>query len=232
MNPGLWALLGVQAFAQLLGAESVLRTRTPPAEVALDAVIASIEPESDPSPRFVLQSDYVLLLRTELAARGAPDALHVAVDESVSLPVLEQLMAETVVTREAQRAGLDAVDPAELAAARQLLAGRMTSTGGVEALLRETGTSAAEFDGLLRRRVVCERYLLSRRPELLEPSDDDVRAALEQDRYRSLVEAAATLSEGRAAVRLELIRRGLPRALRQYLRALGSRVRIRRFHDA
>lgn len=232
MNPGLWAMLGVHAVAQLLGAESVVRTRTPPAEVALDAVIASIEPESDPSPRFVLQSDYVLLLRTELAARGAPDALHIAVDESVSLPVLEQLMAETVVTREAQRAGLDAVDQGELAAARQLLAGRMAATGGVESLLRETGTSAAEFDALLRRRVVCERYLLSRRPELLEPSDDDVRAALEQDRFRPLVDAAATPSEGRAAVRLELIRRGLPRALRQYLRALGSRVRIRRFHDA
>ena len=107
----------------------------------------------------------------------------------------------------------------------------MAPTGGVDALLRETGASAGEFDALLRRRVVSERYLLSRRPELLEPSDDDVRAALEQDRYRPLLDAAATPSEGRAAVRLELIRRGLPRALRQYLRALGSRVRVRRFRD-
>ncbi len=225
---GLWAW-GLAA--QLLGAEAVVRAPTAPGEVGLDAVIASIEPESDPTPRFVLQSDYVLLLRTELAARGAPDALHVRVDESVSIPVLEQLMAETVVTREAQRAGLDTVDPAELAATRQLLDTRMAPTGGVNGLLRETRTSAAEFDALLRRRVVSERYLLSRRPELLEPSDDDLRAALEQDRYRPLVEAAATPSEGRAAVRLELIRRGLPRALRQYFRALGSRIRVRRFRD-
>ncbi len=231
MTPGLWAWLGAGLAAQLLGTETVVRSSTPPEEVRLDAVIASIEPESDRTPRFVLQSEFVLLLRTELASRGAPDALHARVDESVSLPVLEQLMAETVVAREAQRAGLDAVDARELAAARQLLAGRMAPTGGVDALLRETGASAGEFDALLRRRVVSERYLLSRRPELLEPSDDDVRAALEQDRYRPLLDAAATPSEGRAAVRLELIRRGLPRALRQYLRALGSRVRVRRFRD-
>lgn len=231
MNALLLAGFGVGLAAQLLGAEAVTRRSIPPGEAALDAVIASIEPESDPSPRFVLQSDYVLLLRTELAMRGAPDALHVRVDESVSLPVLEQLMAETVVVREAQRAGLDTVDAAELSAAREDLASRMDDVGGIEALLRETGASAAEFDALLRRRVVSERYLLSRRPELLEPSDDDLRAALEQDRYRALVAAASSPSEGRAEVRRELLWRALPRALRQYFRALGSRVRVRRFRD-
>ncbi|MBK6535637.1 MAG: hypothetical protein IPF99_40740 [Deltaproteobacteria bacterium] len=219
------------ALAQLVGTEAVTRPSTPPAETALDAVLVSIEPESDPTPRFVLQSDYVLLLRTELAMRGAPDALHAQVDDTVSLPILEQLMAEAVVVREAQRAGLDGVEPDELAAARALLVSRMAPAVDIDALLRETRTSALEFETLLRRRVVAERYLLSRRPELLEPSDDDLAQALEQERFRALAGDGATSSEGRAAVRRELVRRALPRALRQYLRALGSRVRVRRFRD-
>ncbi|MDO9018272.1 MAG: hypothetical protein Q8S73_23960 [Deltaproteobacteria bacterium] len=231
--PGVAALtllLGV-ALAQLSGAEAVTRPGTPPTETPLDAVLVSIEPESDPTPRFVLQSDFVLLLRTELATRGAPGALRVGVDATVSLPVLEQLMAETVVVREAQRAGLDAVEPDELAAARAQLIDRMAPAVTIDALLRETGTSAPELDALLRRRVVAERYLLSRRPELLEPSEEEMRAAFEQERFRALAGDGATSSGGRAAVRRELVRRALPRALRQYLRALGSRVRVRRFRD-
>ncbi|TAK31432.1 MAG: hypothetical protein EPO40_04605 [Myxococcaceae bacterium] len=226
------ALLTGGLIAQLLGSESVLRSAPPPGEAQLDSVLASIEPESDPTPRFVLQSDFVLLLRTELAMRGAPDALRALVDDTVSLPILEQLMAEAVVVREAQRAGLDGVTPAELAAARELVASRMAPAVDVDALLRETHTSALEFDTLLRRRVVAERYLLSRRPELLEPSDDDLAQALEQERFRPLLAGAASPTAGRALVRRELLRRALPRALRQYLRALGSRVRVRRFVDA
>jgi hypothetical protein len=224
-------LLGAGALAQLVGVDTVARAPAAAGESPVDAVIVSIEPENDPTPRFVLQSDFVLLLRAELATRGAPDALHVAVDATVSVAVLEQLMAEAVVVREAQRAGLDGVEPAELAAARALVVERMAPAVTVDALLRETGTAAAEFEALLRRRVVAERYLLARRPELLEPTDDELRQALEQDRYRALVDAAASPSEGRAAVRRELVRRALPRALRQYLRALGSRVRVRRFRD-
>ncbi len=226
------AWLTAVVFAQLLGADTVVRARPPPGETSLDAVLASIEPESDPTPRFVLQSDFVLLLRTELAMRAAPDALHIAVDDTVSLPVLEQLMAETVVVREAQRAGLDGVEATELTAASSLVAARMAPAVTVDALLRETGTSTTEFEALLRRRVVSERYLLSRRPELLEPTEEELRVALEQERFRSLAGTDVALSEGRAVVRRELIRRALPRALRQYLRALGSRVRVRRFGDA
>jgi hypothetical protein len=225
-------LAGAGLLAQLLGVETVARSPTPTGEAALDAVIVSIEPESDPTPRFVLQSDFVLLLRTELATRGAPDALHVPVDDTVSIAVLEQLMAEAVVVREAQRAGLDGVEAAELAGVRAVIVARMGPAVSVDALLHETGTAAEEFEALLRRRVVAERYLLARRPELLEPTDDELRQALEQDRFVALVGAAASPSERRAAVRRELIRRALPRALRQYLRALGSRVRVRRFRDA
>jgi len=226
------ALLTSGLLAQLLGTETVLRPAPASGEAQLDSVLASIEPESDPTPRFVLQSDFVLLLRTELAMRGAPDPLHAQVDDTVSLPILEQLMAEAVVVREAQRAGLDGVTPAELAAARELVVSRMAPAVDIDALLRETRTSALEFDTLLRRRVVVERYLLSRRSELLEPSDDDLAQALEQERFRPLVAGAASPTAGRALVRRELLRRALPRALRQYLRALGSRVRVRRFHDA
>ena len=226
------ALMAAVIAAQLLGADTVVRPSNPPGEAALDAVIAAIEPESDPSPRFVLQSDFVLLLRTELAMRGAPDPLHASFDDTVLLPILEQLVAETVVAREAQRAGLDGVDPAELSAARELVMSRMAPAVDVDALLLATGASAAEFDYLLRRRVVTERYLMSRRPELLEPTEDEMRQAFEQERYRALAGAASSPSAGRAAVRRELARRALPRALRQYLRALGSRVRVRRFRDA
>lgn len=226
--------------AQAAGAAPVPSAPSPAAqravastEITLDHAVAALETEGDQAPRFVLRSDYVLMLRTELLMRHAPDALHVEVDPvNVAAPFLEQLIAEVLVLREAERAALGDADPDDVAGYRAEVLSRIGGDDGLVALLRETGTSAAEFDTLIRRRAVAERYLRLRHTRLIEPGDDELRARFESDRRERPEVTPERFSAARPLLLRRMVREALPRALRQYLRSLGSRVRIRRLQPA
>lgn len=217
------------AAAQVAGAAAALDR----AEVTLDHAVAVLEADGDQAPRFVLRSDFVLTLRTELRMRNAPDALHVPVDPTmVSAPILEQLSAEVLVVREAERAAMGDVDPADVASYRQHVLSRIGGDAGLRDLLQATGTSAAEFDALVRRRAVAERYLVQRHPRLIEPTVEDLRARFERERRDSPSDTPESFAAARPVLFDRMVRESLPRALRQYLRGLGSRVRLRRLSPA
>jgi hypothetical protein len=217
MSPALLALM-VWA-GQLAGAS---------APVAFDAAVAALETEADLVPRFVLRSDYLLALRVELVSRGAPDALHVAVDpEYVAAPVLEGLCAEVLVVRDAERAAQGEADPEALAAERTALLARLGGEPGVAALLEATGAAQAEFDALVRRRAVARRYLVQHQSRLIVPTTRDLRVRWEEDRRRDPAATPETFAAARPALLARMIAEAYPRALRQYLRALGGRVRVR-----
>lgn len=224
------ALLPFALLAQIYGADPVARPPLPEGETAVDQVVATLEPENESNPRFVLQSEFAMLLRVELVIHHAPDPLHIRVDSTTWQPVLEQLMGEILVAREAERSGMRDADLAEdRARLRAWMVARLGGDDGLRALLDATGNAPSEFDALVRRRALAARYLVARQPRLIEPSDTDLRDAFEAGRFRALYAADATLATARDAIREELIRASLPQALRQYLRALGSRVRIRVF---
>lgn len=196
--------------------------------VALDAVVAALESEADPAPRFVLRSDFVLALRVELVTRGAPDALHVAVDpEYVSAPVLEGLCAEVLAARDAERAGMGEADPEALAATRAALVERLGGDEGVRALLEATGVARGEFDALVRRRAVARRFLVQRQPRLIVPTTRELRVRWEEERRRAPEVTPETFAAARTPLAERMIGEAYPRALRQYLRALGGRVHVR-----
>ncbi|MFO0610723.1 MAG: hypothetical protein U0324_46605 [Polyangiales bacterium] len=198
----------------------------PPAP--LDAVVAVLESEADPAPRFVLRSDFVLALRVELVTRGAPDALHVAVDpEYVSAPVLEGLCAEVLVARDAERAALGEADADALATERSTLVERLGGETGLRDLLEATGASRGEFDALVRRRAVARRFLVQRQPRLIVPTTRDLRVRWEEERRRDPAATPETFAAARQPLNDRMIAEAYPRALRQYLRALGGRVRVR-----
>lgn len=215
--------------SMMLGVE---RPALPPGEVLADSVVASVEIEGDRVPRFALASDMVLLTRLELLVRGAPDALHVNIDPVTREGYLEQLLGETVVAREAERAGeADAVSTI-MDEERTRLMVRMPESAGLSELLSATGSSVTDFDRLVRRRALALRYLLARQPRLLEPAEPDLHTAYEGPRFRELRESGVSFTAARARVREDLLRRNLPAALRMYLRALGSRARVRVYSRA
>ncbi|MBL8604427.1 MAG: hypothetical protein JNK72_21050 [Myxococcales bacterium] len=225
------AALTLGVALQVTGAEAVLRSGLTPGEHPVDAVIASLEPEGGIAPRYALRSEYVLLLRADLQMRGAPEALTTAVDRSVSTAVLEWLLGELAVVREAERGGAGDPDPSALSQTRQRVVAQLGGDPGVAALLSATGLTASEFDTLLRRRTVAQAWLLERHPRLIEPDDSAVREAFESGQFAQGYRAEATLGEARRVIRQRLIEARYPAALRLYLRGLGSRVRVRVFVD-
>jgi len=183
-----------------------------PSPLLLDTVVAVIEGEADPAPRFVLRSDFVLALRVELVTRGAPDALHVSVDPVyVSTPVLETLCA----------------DPEAFGSERAQLVARLGGASGVHELLAATGASRSELDALVRRRSVARRFLVQRQPRLIVPSTRELRVRWEEERHRAPNDTPETFAAARQPLAERMIAEAYPRALRQYLRALGGRVRVR-----
>lgn len=212
----------------LLGAALAQPASDPAPAVALDRVVAVLESETDPAPRFVLRSDFVLSLRVELVTRRAPDALHVPVDpESTAAPLLEVLCAEVLVARDAERAAMADVDAESLASERAELLARIGGDEGLRALVEATGTSRGEFEALTRRRAVARRFLVQRFARLIVPTTQELRVRWEEERRRAPGELPDTFAAARPRLLDRMVAEAYPRALRQYLRALGGRVRVR-----
>ncbi|MEZ4408714.1 MAG: hypothetical protein R3A52_19915 [Polyangiales bacterium] len=241
MLPALAFVLAVAP--QLSSAELVARPAPPPGETVLDGVVASMEPEGA-APRFVLRGDLVLLLRAEMVMRGAPDPLVGEFHPTVVWGVLEQLVGEQLAVREAERAGMSEVTPEQLASMRVWMLRRLGGDAGLASLLEATGAGEQEFDALLRRRVVAERLLRARRAEGTDPDEATLRQTWERVRHpaeeggASARDAALRAELGdeverwessREALRVDAVRYGAAGSLRAWVRALGSRVRLRVF---
>lgn len=236
------AALLVGLAAQLQGVEFVSRAPAPTAsdEHRLDTVVATVELTGDLAPRYLLRSDFTLALRTELLRYGMPDALTAPVSDASAWPILETLLGELLAVREAERsavANLSSLEPASVGSLRAryrdeiVRRQRLDPAQGEEAitrLIRATGLSQSDFDTLLRRRLVARAYLEARHERLLAISEVDLRQAIEADRFARQCPA---VEDARRCVRAELQWAALPNALRQYLRSLGGRVRVRIFSE-
>ena len=225
-------LMPARTRGEIPGAQRVTRPPLDASEVAIDDVMASMEIEGDAVPRFALRSQYTLLLRTELVARGADNALYAEVHVSVAEAILEQLVAEEVIVRDAERAHEDEVSEEDLASERALAVGALHGRDSVAELLQATGESPEEFDRLVRRRVIVRRYLVAHASRLIEPTDADLRQAYLAERYRRFRDGGVPFAAARRFLRDDLRRAQAPTAARQYLQGLGSRVRERVFNRA
>lgn len=231
-------LLGVAM--QLTGVDYVRREASSGGETVFDGVVATLELTGDRTPRYVLRSEYTLLLRTELLTHGMPDALRAQVSDASAWPVLETLLGETLAVREAERSdvgNLSRLDPAAVGALRAryreeiVRRQRLDPAEGEAAIARlldATGLTQGDFDTLLRRRLVARAYLEARHENLLAVSEADLRRAVESGRYAQRCSDEAEL---RRCVRAEVQWASLSGALRQYLRSLGGRVRVRIFTE-
>jgi hypothetical protein len=216
------------AGAQALSAAPERRPPLAPGERLVDEVVAALELEGDPRPPvFVLASDVALTLRFELASRGAPSPLTTAVDVSVSQAILALALGERLLEREAARAGDEPPTADEIEEERNMLAARLAPIGGVAPLLRAVGATPADFEAFVRRRLVVSRFLQRHLARSIEPSEVELRAAYDEERVGAFRAEGVPFAVARPEIREALIRHGYPRAVRSYLRSVGSRARVR-----
>ncbi len=209
------------AHAQFLNVPVETRASIRADAVIVDQVVATIEVEGDDRPPvFVLGSEVELSLRFELPP-------HSELTATLRRGILEQVIGERLLEREAQRAGDAAPDAADIEDERMRVASHLASSGGPAALVRAIGLAEADFDAFVRRRLVVARFLEQHVARSIEPLESELRAAYENERFGAYRAEGVAFSVARHEIRESLVREGYPRAIRAYLRSLGGRAHIR-----
>lgn len=223
-------LSGGRVHAQFLNVRPEPRPALPAGETMVDEVLAVVDLESDErAPVFVLASEVDLALRFELTVRGAPSPLSTAVDVTVTRGILEQVMGEKLLVREAMRAGDPMPSDAALAAERARWIPRLAVVGGLGALLRAVSAEPGDFDAFLRRRLWAAAFLQRHIARSIEPTEVELRAAYDEERFGAFRAEGVSFAVARHEIREELMRQNYPRAVRAYLRSISSRARVRLF---
>jgi hypothetical protein len=198
-------------------------------ERLIDEVVASIEIDSDDGPPvFVYASELRVAVRALLASSGFPGALTASVHESVTGSVLNDLLGEKLLEREARRS--DDRPPAT----RDVLLGverfyEQLGAHSAAAFLQATGAGRATVEAAVRRQLIVTSYLRTHQPRLLEPSESEIRAAFETGRFAPYRNEATRFVQVRDEIRERLASAAMPRAVRSILRAMAGRVRVRRW---
>ena len=220
-------LLPSVSAAQFLSVRPATRETLPSSETAVDDVAAAVEIEGDDRPPiFVLRSEVDLAMRFELAARGQriPPAGQLA---AVSRSMLEQVIGERLLEREAARA----LDPEPTTDALEeehtQLASRVAPAGGINGLIRSGGFGPGDFDKFVRRRLIVGQFLERHLLRSVEPTRAELRAAYDEERIAPYRAQNVPFQSVRADIRAVLIREGYARAIQAYLRSIGSRARVR-----
>lgn len=192
--------------------------------VLADRVVAVIE-TGDVGARV---SDVVTASEVEVAARLAlverRSAAGGAPSEGLRRAVLEQLVAEVLVFREAERLALAETSPEDVRRGHAALAERV---GGEDALARfaeEVDLSAAEIDLLVARRVVVERFVQTNLRAGIEVSNEDVEREYAAGDHPFV---GRPLADVRDALRAWLVETRFRAALDRWVRALRGRGRVR-----
>lgn len=200
-----------------------IETRAPTREdaVTVDEVVATIEVEGDDRPPvFVLESEVELSLRFELMAGERATSL-------ARRGMLEQVIGERLLEREAQRAGDAAPSATEIEEERLEVSSRLASTGGPMELVRSLGLSDGDVEAFVRSRLVVARFLERHIARSIEPLESELRAAYETEQFGAYRAEGVPFGVARHDIRDHLVRLGYPRAIRAYLRSLGGRAQIR-----
>jgi hypothetical protein len=94
-------------------------------------------------------------------------------------------------------------------------------------LVRALGLSEQDFETFVRRRLIVSRFLERHLARSIEPGETELRAAYENEQFGAFRAEGVPFAVARAEIREALMRQGYPRAIRSYLRSIGSRARIR-----
>ena len=189
----------------------------------VDRVVAVIE-TGDVGSRV---SDIVMSSEVEVAARLAlieRRAERAVVDEGLRRAVLDQLVAEVLVYREAERLALAEVSPEDLARGREAFASRVGGPAALARFVSDNHLVAAEVLELVSRRVVVERFVQTNVRAGIEVSDEDVAREYARADHPF---AGRPLADVHDALRAWLVETRFRAALDRWVRALRGRARVR-----
>ena len=192
--------------------------------VVVDRVLAVIE-TGDVGARVsdvVTASEVEVAARLALVERRAPAGA--SVNEGLRRAVLEQLVAEVLVYREAERLALAEVSPEDLRRGRQAFEERVGGPEALGRLMDSMHVSSIEIDQLVSRRVVVQRFVQTNLRAGIEVSDDDVQREYAAGGHPF---AGRPLPEVRDALKAWLVETRFRAALDRWVRALRGRGRVR-----
>ncbi|MBL8682856.1 MAG: hypothetical protein JNK05_27065 [Myxococcales bacterium] len=205
------------------------RSSLPRGERPVDEVAASIEIDGDDGPPvFVYASELRVAVRSILASSGYPGALDATVHESVTGSILNDLLGEKLLERESRRSDDPVPNPSDVLAGVERFFSQLGGNTPAD-FLRATGAGRATVEAAVRRRLAVSFYLRAHQSRLLEPSDAEVRAAFDSGRFAPYRSEATRFAQVRDEIRERLAAAAMPRAVRSIVRAMGGRVRIRRW---
>ena len=176
-----------------------------------------------PGVSVLLRSDVELRARLTLAGRGgrAPSA---PTPPEVRSAVLDEMIGEEIVAREAERLRAAQPSAADLAAERARL---VASWGGdtlVADVVRELGADASELDALVRRRAYVTAFLRANLEGATSISDAQVERVYESGNHPF---AGRPLEEARELLRMWLLQRSVQRDIRRWVQVLRGRATVR-----
>lgn len=183
MLAGLWAL----GFALVAGPAGAGPAGAGPAAVRIDGVVARVEGVP------IFRSELAARVRTRLSLRTAEGATEAELRQ-VEREVLAQMIDEALIGLDAARLGI-AGSEAELAAAIAMVkqANGLDATQ-LEAAVRDSGMSFADYEEQLRRQIVAQKWLNYYAGAIdmyLFADDGGLNAAYEAERRRRIEELRA-----------------------------------------
>ncbi|MCC7540147.1 MAG: hypothetical protein IT379_28270 [Deltaproteobacteria bacterium] len=208
----------------------------PRGPTVVDGVVALIGGDAPgPGVDVVLLSDVELRAQLALpAAEGLP--VPASLPAALLSATLDQLIAESLIYREARRLRAPAPSPAMVLAARRRMA---ATVGGERALARlaaALGVDDQEIGAIATRRAMVDGYLranLETTTAITEGAIDDAIGRVESEAPESQgALEGEPAEEYRERVRAQLARRALERGVQRFVEALRERTTVRIFRRA
>jgi hypothetical protein len=194
---------------------------SPPAPRMVEAVVAVVRNPAGATPRVVTLTRLTEEARIALVSRGAVEAAVRPLDAEALRAALAWLLDETLVSDEATRLRLDAVDREALAAEVRRFRARFEEPGAYARFLSANELAEEEVEAVLARSLRARRYVETRVGRGGQVGDDEVDAYL---KARGLAAGAGATRE---AVRARMGEDRAAAQVRELLADLRARAEVR-----
>ncbi len=224
------ALAGAAPWSGALG-QVVIGTRapTPPprGEQLIDEVAATLEMElGERVPVVVYGSELRLEVRLTFVRNAAPNPLRIRPHETVVGGVLNELLAERLLARQAARFSLPPPTSTEVAAEVRTTLEELGATSPEE-LFRVTRSGPGTLAELARTKLLARAFVRRQSPQVFEPTAQEVRAAFDAHRYEPYPDGQTEFEQVRTHIQAKLIEDAERAAIQSIFRSMGARARIR-----
>ncbi len=186
----------------------------------VDGVVAIVGARSmRPSAVVVLKSDIDLL--TLLFGSQSDAAANVRTQKAI----LEELIGEGLIVREAHRVGLDDPSAADKRSARAQLVRQLGGELHIQSTMQKHGIDETELEPVIRRRAIVAHFLRVNLEDTARVSEAAVRARYDQGNHPFVDEPYAVAAQ---TLRLWMQQRALAEAVEKWVSVLRTRDVVHR----